>query len=224
MEVPPGTWLDRRPLRRDWPEPAPPLRVPSWALWGVPALLLVLVLTTVAALGGFERRTDRLTVMAPGSELDTRDLVYTFADATVQRQQSFGGVWEWEVVARGTVRNPHDEPLSPRTGDFGSLVVRGVPGPESATIEQVGVGGPLDDDFDSLRSDVRPGGATLPLEVSFVLPDPYRPSDRIALAAFVMEHTDNYVLGLGGGERTWNKTDDAFVVYLPLLLLPEEVY
>lgn len=224
MDVPPGTWLDRRPLRRDWPEPAPPLRVPVWALWGVPVLLLALVLGTVAALGGFERRSDRFTVMAPGSELDARDLVYTFTDATVQRQQSYDGVWEWEVVARGTVRNPNDEPLSPRTGDFGSMVVKGVPGQETTVIESVSVGGSLEDDFEHRRSAVRPGGATLPIEISFVLPDAYRPSDRIALAAFVMEYTDNYVLGLGGGERTWNKTDDALLVYLPLLLLPEESY
>ncbi|SDD36009.1 hypothetical protein [Auraticoccus monumenti] len=224
MEVPPGTWLDPRPLRRDWPEPAPPLRVPSWALWGVPVLLLALVLVAVTALGGFERRTDRIAVMAPGSELDTRDLVYTFTDATVQHQQDYDGVWEWEVVTRGTVRNPHDEPLSPRTGDYGSLVVRGVPGPETATIEQVSVSASLQDDFDHRRRDVRPGRATLPIEVSFVLPDSYRPADRIALGAFVMEYTDNYVLGLGGGERTWNKTDEVFMVYLPLVLLPEESY
>ncbi|MVA74924.1 hypothetical protein GC722_02610 [Auraticoccus sp. F435] len=224
MQPAPGTWLDQRPLSRDWPEPAPPLRVPRWVRVGVPVLVLALLLGLVAALGGFERRTDRLTVMAPGAELDCHQLVYTFDSATVRRTQGVDGVWEHQLTVSGTVRNPTDEPQAPRYGEFGSLVVRGVPGPLTATIEAVALGSSFEELSVNTRDFVAPGAPALPLEVRFTLPDDYEPSDVVLLGAFEMEYTDNYVLGLGGGQRSWNKTDDAYAVYLPLTVLPEEPY
>ncbi len=222
MAAPPGTWLDPRPLQRDWPEPVPPLRVPRWLALGVPLLVLLLALALVVGLGGFERRGDRVTVMAPGAELDAKQLVYTFDAATVQRTQGYDGSWQQLVTVRGTVRNPTDEPQAPKYGDFGSFVLRGLPGPHVAVMHGFALDGAYDDYVPARRSHVAPGLPALPIEVRFVMPDDYRPSDVVLLGVFVMEYEDQYVLGLGGGEPSWGKSDDALGVYLPVTVLPEE--
>lgn len=217
---PPGTWLDPQPLQRSWPEPAPPLQIPRRLRIGIPLLAVGLAVGLVVGLGGFETRQDQSQVMAVGAELDCEDLVYTFDSATVQKVENLAGEPAWEVWALGTARNPNDEPLGPGTGEGGSLAVRGAPGPEIANAESVTIG-----DEESARSAVPPGDVAVPLRVGFELPGSYQPSDRLQLATIVMEYTDNSVLGLGGGERSWNKTDDAWTVFLPVTQLPaEETY
>lgn len=216
MELPPGVWLDRRPLQRSWPEPDPPLRIPRWARIGVPLLVLALVAGVVVGLGGLQKRQDLLTTMAPGVELDCVQMIYTFDSATAQPVERHDGTRGWDVVVSGTVRNPHDEPFVPKLGEVGSYVARALPAGQVVVPSSSQVGPALDQ-----RSTVPPGNVPFDLELTFELDDTYQPTDWFQVATFLMEFTDNSVLGLND-ERVWNKTDRAWTVYVPVTQLPEE--
>lgn len=194
----PGTPLPRR-LARLWP-----------------VLALVVAAGILVATGAFERRTDLVLSVAPGVEVDCRNLVFVFRGATAQRVTDFAGNQTWEVVTSGTVRNPNDEALAPLTGDYGNFALRD---PRSRLVvnpEYVTVG-------DSLaRLYVPPGDTTMAVGVTFELPDTFEPGDTIDLGLVPMEYTDNAILGLGG-DPVWNVDSNApaSVVALPLTRLPD---
>jgi len=180
-------------------------------------LAVVVAAGILVATGAFERRTDALKTAQPGTEVDCRNLVFAFRSATAQRVTDFVGKQTWEVVTSGAVRNPHDEALTPLTGDYGNFALRD---PRSRLVvnpQYVTVG-------DSLaRLYVPPGGTDLAVAVTFELPDTFEPGDTIDLGLVPMEYTDNAILGLGGGQAEWNVDSHApaTVVPLPLTRLPD---
>lgn len=180
-------------------------------------LALVVAAGILVATGAFERRNDLVVTVPPGVEVDCRNLVFAFGSATAQRVTDFAGNRTWEVVAGGVVRNPHDEALIPRTGDFGNFALRD---PRSRLVvnpQYVSLG-------DSLaRLYVPPGDTTMAVAVTFELPDSFEPGATVDLGLVPMEYTDNVILGLGGGRPDWNVDSNAAasVVPLPLTRLPD---
>ncbi|WP_114558370.1 hypothetical protein [Desertihabitans aurantiacus] len=221
MSVPPGVWLDERPLSRSWPEPVPPLQVPAWARIGLPLLVLAALVAAVVGFGGLEQRRDQVQVVAPGVPVDCKNLVFALESATVQRATQWDDSIAWTVRVHGTVSNPNDEPLRPRDGPSGNLAL--VPGEPLATVTEL-EGYTIGEGEDSVRRAVPPGGAAFPLELEFVLPEEFTPRDVIHVGLVESEFTDNSVLDIGGGEKTWNGGDQAYSVYLPVTVLAEDVY
>ena len=185
-------------------------------LWPL-AALAVAVLALFGA-GGFERRTDQLVPAALGAEVDSHNLVFTFTSGTLQSVTDFSGDQDWRIVLAGTVRNPNDEALAPITGAYGNFIVHDPVSRLTAEPEGVQIG---DSDHRGL---VPPGDTTFDLRVTFTLPEQYRPAAGIELGVFPMEYTDNVILGLGGGSRTWNVDSHApaALLQVPLERLPDQ--
>lgn len=173
-----------------------------------PWLAVAVIISLVVGLGGFAKRTDNLTPVELGTEIDSHNLVFTISAATLQKVANFGGGNEWQVVASGSVRNPNDEALYPILGPTGNFVVHDRASGLTADANSVLVGDSRN------RELVPPGNTSLPLAVSFTLPEEYVPQEGIELAIAQMEYTDNAVLGLGGGQKAWNVDS-----YAPLSLL-----
>lgn len=194
---------------------APASRILRWWPWAVIALVVALVV----GLGGFDRRSDRNVVAAPGDELDSHDLVFTLSRATAQHVTSPYAEPYWELALLGTVRNPQDEDLAPVSGSYGHFALKD---PGSGTVE-VWTGGGLIVDGDPLRTTIPPGNLSMTLSVPVKFPDSYAPGPTILVAVAQMEYTDNVVLGLDGGERHWNidSTAPPWLVTLPVTELPE---
>lgn len=202
------------------PVPAPgPKRRGFWLTLGA-GLAAIAVISGGIALGGLERRSDARVEVPVGTPIDAGNLIYTFTGATVQRVEQFSGT-TWELVATGTVTNPHDTPLAPLGGGYGSFLAFDLD--KNLTVEAESGAWVIGEA--AMRNLVPPGDQTLALQVAFELPPDYSPTDTIGLAVFPMEFTDNSVLGLAGGEKSWNLDSFAPVEYLtlPVERLPDEV-
>jgi len=175
-------------------------------LW--PWLTGLLVIGLVVGLGGLERRTDTLQPAAVGEEIDSRNLVFTITGATVQKSAPDSADTEWDVRILGSVRNPNDEALAPILGQTGNFVLHDRASGRTAEPDSVRIG----ESFN--RTLVPPGNSTLPLTITFTLPQDYEPQPGIELGVARMEHTANTVLGLNDGELVWNVDS-----YAPLSLL-----
>ncbi|MGV8907501.1 MAG: hypothetical protein ACOH1Y_00820 [Propionicimonas sp.] len=173
-----------------------------------PWLAVAVIISLVVGLGGFAKRTDNLTPVELGTEIDSHNLVFTISGATLQKVANFGGGNEWSVEASGSVRNPNDEALYPILGPTGNFVVHDRASGLTADANSALVGDSRN------RELVPPGNTSLPLTISFTLPEEYVPQEGIELAIAQMEYTDNVVLGLGGGQKAWNVDS-----YAPLSLL-----
>lgn len=165
----------------------------------------------VALLGGFAERRDHIPGV-PGEEADAGNLVFTFTEASAQRTKT----GEWWVVASGTVRNPNDEALAPKTGDSGNLAVSAGSGTQAGVLEAFQIGDAWQ------RSVVPPGGAALGFAAGFTLASDLVLGKTVRLGVFRYEYTDNSVLGVSGGAKTWNPDSAARAidVTLPLTVLP----
>ncbi|RCK70349.1 hypothetical protein DT076_06775 [Desertihabitans brevis] len=214
MTQPAAPWLDGAPLSRDWPPP-PSRRPPRWLRVGLPVGLALVLLVALLGAGGFQRRTDTTTVMAPGAVLDAGRLAYTF-DRAVAEAETGSGEGRWSVTLQGTVANPTDEsqPLPHRSS--GELAVRGVPGDHLAELGLVEAGGPTS--VVLYRTNVPPG-TSLPLTISATLPPDYRPSDRLLVVVCETELSNRRVLD-PDAEPQWNPTERCFAVFAPLSVRP----
>lgn len=202
------------------PVPAPgPRRRGFWVSLGA-GLAALAVIGGGIALGGLEERSDHQLEVPVGTPIKAGNLTYTFTGATVQRVDRFSGPI-WELVANGTVSNPHDTPLAPLGGNYGSFLAF-EPGGDLEVVAESGswlIGGA------GMRDLVPPGDRPLSLQLEFELPPDHTPTDTVGLAVSPMEFTDNAVLGLAGGEKAWNVDSFATIHYLtlPVERLPDEV-
>lgn len=182
-----------------------------------PWLALVVIIGLVLGLGGFDRRTDNLTAAELGAEIDSHNLVFTITSATLQKVPNFSSKDEWKIEAAGTVRNPNDDALYPILGPTGNFAVHDRATGLTADPDSVLIGDSRN------RQLVPPGNTSLPMRLTFTLPEEYVPQERIELAIAPMEYTDNAVLGLGGGQRAWNVDSYApmSLLKVPLTRLPD---
>lgn len=187
------------------------------ALRLLPWLTVALVIGLVVGLGGLERRTDTLQPVALGAEIDSRNLVFTITGATLQKSALGSDDTEWDVQVLGSVRNPNDEALAPILGPTGNFVLHDRASGRTAEPDSVRIG----ESFS--RTLVPPGNSTLPLTLTFTLPQDYAPQPVIELGVARMEHTANAVLGLNDQDLVWNVDSYApmSLLELPLTRLPD---
>lgn len=205
VATPSGPETDTEPAL----QPSTPLWVRRLAI--ALAIVVVIAVGVAAALGGFEQRDDHIRV-APGNEIDARNLVFTLDHATAEPTASGG----WTVVVFGQVRNPHSEPIAPIVGDRGNLAVRPAARTHTASVSSFSLGGTWRRTY--VPADNRP----MAFEATFTLP-PTELGDTMDCAVFAMEYTDTTILGLGSGPY-WNIDSYARVQYatLPLTVLAAE--
>lgn len=191
------------------------LRVAVAKWW--PLLAVLLVLATIVGVGGLEQRTDMMVDAQPGEELNSHDLMFTFSEATVQRVTGGYSANEWRVAAKGTVRNPNDESLAPITGDYGHFGFKDEASGQISIADSTLLGGDLN------RSLVVPGAPAIEIAVMTKFDSGYQPQREVLMSVCQMEHSDNTVLGLGGGQARWNidSTKPCYLLHLPLTRLPD---
>lgn len=192
-------------------------------------LLVVLValaaIATIAAAGGFERRTVRTVAVPAGTELDAGNLVFRLDSATVQYRSETTGD-PWQVVVIGSVRNPNDESLAPLSGGYGNLV--GIDRGSDQYIEDaifgLGVTDP-DQPWANRRQVVPPVDEWMELRAAFTFEMTYHPGDTFEIGVVPMEFTANSILGLSD-EPSWNPDSFAqpWSVTVPLTRLPDTDY
>lgn len=207
-DVPTASRLLRRPL-------------PGWLL---AALAAVAVLAVVAALGGFQRRQVAAVSVEPGTEIDARNLVFSFDSATAQYLTEATDQ-PWRVVVSGSVRNPHDETLYPMSGDYGNLVGIDPKASPVATGAWQPRLGPADPEASfNNRQMVPPDNQPMTLEAVFRF-DEFTPGDSFEVRVVPMEYTANLVLGLSDRPH-WNVDSFALptAVVVPLTQLPDGDY
>ncbi|MFT4109482.1 hypothetical protein [Propionicimonas sp.] len=210
-----GHAMDAPAVRTDAPSSGGPGGRPRRVPRTLVVALVVVLLAGLAgwALGGFDERRDYASAQ-PGEEIDAGNLVFVLDDATAQ-QDSTG---TWTLILHGTVSNPHDESLAPVQGGAGNLAVVPARGQQSAVLSSVELGGTW------RRTVVPPGGTPVELAAGFTLPARTRFADTVVAGVFPFEYTDNSVLGVSGGQKTWNPDSTARgrIVTLPLTILPAE--
>lgn len=174
---------------------------------------VVLVVGVVALLGGFERRTDLLTPVAPGSLIVSGPYEVTLTRATVQHRVSSK---EWAVVASGTARTTGTTSIEPQAGESGFVGAKSVSGGEVQVSDTVQVGTTAG--FRS-QDNLTPGLPAVSWSVTFRFTSP--PGDTVLLAVFDQEYTTPYLFS---SEEGWRPTRKASTFTLPLEKLPDTKY
>ena len=177
------------------------------------AVVVLGLLGTVWAAGGFERRRDLFTAVEPGTVLRSGPYELTLTGATVQHTTSSD---VYDVVVAGTARTTGDESISPAIGSsgfvFASDPATGAVQPTSSfdigTTESYF--GP-----DSLT----PGLPAVPVAVSFRFPA--APQGRLRVVVFEQEYTNAYVLS---DEKAWRNTREGYALTLDVRPLPDKKY
>ncbi|WP_028707497.1 hypothetical protein [Propionicicella superfundia] len=205
MNRPAATWYDTGPLATDWPAPGPRRR----PLPAVIGLILVLLVATVWACGGFRERTGRFPLVAAGTTVETGQLRVTFTHADARTYGSSGD--EWVVTVYGRCENVSDTPLEPSNTDaFGGNVL----GTEVYRYaELLRFGGP----GSGATLDLNPGVQPTRCELSYRFPRSTGLTDRFVVAVLDLVWKDNTITG--SGEYSWVQRSTGVRLAVPLVVL-----
>lgn len=180
-------------------------RRPRRLAWAAAIVAAGAGLAVVTALGGFGFRDDTAVLLSPGEVFDAGNLLVTTRSAATFRELAWDESATWVVLVDLQVSNPHDEASAPLSGEDGNfhLVLR------DGTSLSPAIGGTIAGS--SARPYILPGMLATDLQLRFELPAGMEPGTKVALAISPMEFTDNYIMGLGGGEQRWNLDSGAAV-------------
>ena len=217
--APDGAWLDEGEVSPQWPAPVgdPPHRSASGGLvYGAIALALVLVIGAIWGLGGFERRTDLLRNVAPGTLITTGPYEFRFTEATAQAKSDTAGgaITGWEIVMIGEARTTDDTSVSPDAlGNDGMLVSKDDASGEIAVPDSTNYG--QDQSYE--RNQLTPGLPRIAYTVTFKYANSYQPQPTIRLAVSELIYTTPY---LASDEEGWKNGTYSFQYHLPVRVLP----
>ena len=192
--------------------------LPASLIYGSILLALVLVVVGIWGFGGFKRRTDTFITTPPGTLFTTGPYEFRFIEATAQHKKDFGSTLYWEVVAIGEGRTTGNESISPDTTSEGTMfaskddVTQEIALPENARLGR-GKG------FNRYR--FTPGLPLIPYSVTFKYKDTYHPGPTIRLAVFDLVYGKHFI---ASEEEGWHNGTYARQFYLPVRVLPEEMY
>ena len=198
---------------------------PSWRLTvpratsvssGVIGLALVLVVIAVWALGGFERRTDLLRTIPPGTLFTTGPYELQFTEATAQPKERYDGQRVWEISMIGVGRTTGDISIAPSLSGNGMFVSKDDVTGETPEPERL-IFGDVEDR--SQRRSFAPGLPPAPFRVVFEYPENYRPGPTIRFAVSELVYSNRYLVG---GEEEWHNGTYSHHFYLPVRELPPD--
>lgn len=184
--------------------------------------VLILVLGTIWAGGGFERRRDRVQAYPPGTSLDAGSFTLRMERAEVRfqpKQEFSSDEPTWELRAYGTATNTTEEGLVLyragvialpdgwiyRGRDFHAMVRR--PDGELVTVKS---------------SQLDPGMSDLPVRVSGELPAEWEPTSHV----FVGVREQSYAahrINQGFTDKSWDTAPNgkSMGFWVPVTVLPE---
>lgn len=208
-------WTDTARLDPDWRPPRRLGSLPRWVLVGIPLAVVLALIATVVALGGFERRTDRITRLPADAVITSGPYRLTFEQAVARAAKGYDEKAVWSVSVVGTIQILMDTTDRPSVTSS-SFVVANLPsGPDTVELKQVTIGNRIGRDFGS--GEVTPGLAPVPIVWEFEFPRTTPVSDVVRVVVWQQEHTDNTVTKTG--ELSWNLDDDGSEVVLPVTVV-----
>ena len=186
-------------------------------LYGSILLALVLVVVAIWGFGGFKRRTDQFITTPPGTLFTTGPYEFRFIEATAQHKKDFGGTPYWEVVAIGEGRTTGTESIYPATnGERTMFASKDDLTQEIAVPDSVRLGR-----GDGFKFRFTPGLPLNPYAVVFKYKDSYRPGATIRFAVFDLVYGKHFI---ASEEEGWHNGTYARQFYLPVRVLPEQMY
>lgn len=191
----------------------------TWVWFGSIGAALVVLTGVLWLAGGFERRTDLQTVIAPGTTITTGPYELTFTSATVQRTQGYRQEEVWEVVIAGSGRVTGDEALAPSSLNW--FMTARDPGSRTA-LEPAGQDFGPDSRSGGTGQHFTPGLAPIPYRLSFEFPGEIAAPTTVQLAVWELEYRDSTLLKTG--YRDW-APGQRFSTYddLPAERLPDDL-
>lgn len=179
-------------------------------------LALALIITGSWALGGFGKRTDLLSDVAPGTTVTTGPYTFTFTEVTAQRTTNYKDEVVWKLIAIGTGSSADDRTGAPDYDDTGSFVSRDdtsqeVQNPSGIAFGENGALG---------QHAFTPGLPPVRFTVVFDYSDSYQPQSTLRFVVLDLEKRDTSLLG--DGEEDWHSTGFGYSYQLPVRVLPEK--
>lgn len=192
-----SVWVDGGPIDPTWDEPQDADNPASGRARrrllaiGIPVLVLVVLVGTVFAFGGFKDRDDTITDVKLGQTFTNGGYEFSFSSATIQQAPSYGGKYKriQKVTVTGTIRNIGDTAASPLDGWF---LARGVQGTQTETDQVAIVGNP---EQTNSPEDVTPGLPPVPLTVTFQFPPTFSETELLFGARGLTYGTHSYFGG-----------------------------
>ncbi|MFX4271604.1 hypothetical protein ACQBAR_00080 [Propionibacteriaceae bacterium Y1685] len=207
MTSSPQLWLDAESPSSSWPRPQ---RLRGWqrvVLIGGPVLLLVLLLSLVGLLGGFEERRDHNIDVRPGDLIETGPVQLTFDSAETWQTLDYDDKpVGWTVLITGMGRNVGTETAR-------ASVLFACADPKSS------------DDNDEIRvrlphleryasADFQPGLPMVPFTIECEFPPEWTPGTEIQVGVKRQKYVDLDPLGLNG-EQGWRPSGGYYAVLMP---------
>lgn len=196
----------------------PPRRLgslPRWVLVAVPLALVVALVVTVVALGGFDRRTDRITRVPADSVITTGPFRLTFGVGTAAKAKNYDDKVFWDVTVAGTIQTTDPTSDQPSTAEA-SIVVANVPtNRDLINTKQVAMGNRIGKDYSAGR--VTPGLRPVPIRWEFEVPEASPPTALLRLVVWQQEYVDSTITQTG--ELSWNRTRDGYELLVPITVV-----
>ena len=178
-------------------------------------VLVAVLLVTVAVwlAGGFEKRTDWVTPVTPGTKLVTGPYEIVLTEATARRTTGLDDQRIWQVTALGTALVVGEESLS-------------LPATEAFAAKNPATGAVVDRYFVREGTDEEhrgghlvPGLPAVPISIEFELPDSEAMPQPVLIAVSELEFSDDSLLKMG--EKRWNDSPAGWSYPLPVRRLPD---
>jgi len=203
--------------RLDHPVGQDPTPLKTGAVLLAILLALCVVVALVWGLGGFKRRTDLLTITAPGAKISTGPFEFTFTEVTAQQKTGFDDAVSWQLTAIGAGRTTGNESIAPRYTGNGMFVSKDT---RSGEVQEP----------DGLRwgaaqsftegAEFTPGLPPIEFRVQFKYSERYVPADPFRFVVFQLEYRDASLLG--GQDKQWRNSNHCYEYRLPVRVLPAD--
>jgi hypothetical protein len=222
----PGAWLDEGEVNPEWAPPAGdpvhPSRVRRGLVYGGALLSLVLVVGLLYLAGGFEKRTDLLEPVAPGTLIVSGPFELRFTEATAQPQpEADGKIREWKIIAIGTARNTGEETMAPTIYGSNAMFVLEDPATDRIAEPTRATIGDSAGRLSNNRSDLGPGLPETSYRLEFSMPPEYTPGGTVSLGIAELVFEDPYLVT---NEKTWDNGLFGWRIELPLRVLAAETF
>lgn len=211
-------WTDPGRLDPDWRPPRRLGSLPRWVIIAIPLAVVLALVATVAALGGFEQRTDRITRLPSDAVITSGPFRLTFSTAVAAPRKNSDDEIIWAMSVAGTIQLLTEQSDRPDIAGS-SFVLANLPSnAETVEIYRVVLGARVGQDFGS--GQVSPGLAPVPVTWEFEFPTTTPVTEMLRLIVWEQRYSDNTVTKTG--ELSWNLADDGFELLVPVTIVPAD--
>jgi hypothetical protein len=222
----PGAWLDEGDVNPGWAppvgDPVHPSRVRRGLVYGGALLSLVMVIGLLYVAGGFEKRTDLLEPVAPGTLIVSGPFELRFTEATAQPQpEADGKIREWKIIAIGEARTTGEETMAPTIYGANGMFALEDPATDRLAEPARATIGESATRYGNPRASLAPGLSATSYRLEFTMPPEYEPGSAVSLGIAELVFEDPYLVS---DEKTWDNGLFGFRVELPLRVLAGDTF